>query len=64
MTRVIKRKQGDPISSESLEELKRLAEMPDELINTNDIPERPFGTKANLTPAPGPQRPELHRKAS
>jgi len=43
MKRDIKRKQGDPISAESLERLRRLAEMPDELINTDDIPERPIG---------------------
>ncbi len=43
MNRTYKRKQGDPISIESLEEIRRLAEMPDELINTDDIPERPIG---------------------
>ncbi len=43
MNRIIRRKQGDPISSESMEEIRRLTEMPDELINTDDIPERPVG---------------------
>jgi hypothetical protein len=32
----------DPISPESIERLKRLAEMPDELIRTDLIPERRF----------------------
>ncbi len=39
MTTIIRRKQSDPISPESIERLKRLAEMPDSEINTTDIPE-------------------------
>jgi len=42
MTRVVRRKLGDPVSPESIERLKRLAELPDEQINTVDIPERRF----------------------
>lgn len=42
MTKTVRRKLGDPISPESIERLKRLAEMPDELIRTDLIPERRF----------------------
>jgi hypothetical protein len=47
----------EPISSESIERLKRLADMPDELIRTDLIPERRFNValarerrKAGWTP--------------
>ncbi len=42
MTKTARRKLGDPISPESIERLKRIAEMPDELIRTDLIPERRF----------------------
>ena len=64
MSRIIRRKQGDPVSPEAIERLKRLAEMPDELINTDDIPERPFGTKPNLTRVTISERLQGQRKAS
>ena len=43
MNRTFKRKLGDPISADSLEEIRRLTDMPDELMNTEDIPERRVG---------------------
>jgi hypothetical protein len=46
MTKIVRRKQGDPISAASVERLKRLAAMPDETINTEDIPERRFNLPA------------------
>ncbi len=39
MTRTMRRKLGDPVTPEMVERLKRIVEMPDELINTSDIPE-------------------------
>jgi len=40
MTRAVRRKLGDPVSPETIERLKRLAEMPDDQIRTDLIPER------------------------
>ncbi len=61
MTKTVRRKLGDPISPESIERLKRLAEMPDELIRTDLIPERRFDPalarerrKAGWTPGRAP----------
>ncbi len=42
MSRIVRMTSEDPISPESIERLKRLAEMPDELIRTDLIPERRF----------------------
>jgi hypothetical protein len=42
MTKAVRRKLGDPVTPESIERLKRLADMPDELIRTDLIPERRF----------------------
>jgi hypothetical protein len=42
MTRIVRRKLGDPVSPESIERLKRLAEMPADQIRTDLIPERHF----------------------
>jgi hypothetical protein len=42
MTRAVRRKLGDPVSPETIERLKRLAEMPDDQIRTDLIPERRF----------------------
>jgi hypothetical protein len=42
MTRAVRRKLGDPVSPETIERLKRLAEMPDDQIRTDLIPERHF----------------------
>ena len=39
MTRTVRRKLGDPVTPEMIERLKLVAAMPDELINTSDIPE-------------------------
>jgi hypothetical protein len=64
MTRIIRRKLGDPLSEESIQELKRLAEMPDELINTDDIPERPIGSGKRVILGAKLQEAALQRKAS
>ncbi len=42
MSGIVRMTSEDPISPESIERLKRLAEMPDELIRTDLIPERRF----------------------
>ncbi len=39
---IVRMTSEDPISAESIERLKRLAGMPDELIRTDLIPERRF----------------------
>jgi hypothetical protein len=60
----------DPISREAIEELKRLAAMPDDQIDTSDIPERPFDLelaarrrRESWTPGSA-QRSEPQKKAS
>jgi hypothetical protein len=42
MIKTIRRKLGDPLSAESLAQLKRVSEMPDSEIRTDLIPERRF----------------------
>jgi hypothetical protein len=42
MTITVRRKAGTPLSEEAREQLRKLAEMPDEDIDFSDIPERPF----------------------
>ena len=42
MSRIVRMTSEDPIDPESIERLKRLAEMPDEDIRTDLIPERRF----------------------
>lgn len=42
MSKIVRMTSEDPLSPESIEQLKRLAEMPDELIRTDLIPERRF----------------------
>ena len=64
MTRIVRRKLGDPLSPESIERLKRLAEMPDSEINTTDIPERRFGQSKKVAVLPPKEEPQPHRKAS
>ena len=65
MNKTYKRKQGDPITAESLDEIRRLAEMSDEFINTDDIPERVSGQAKRIEfPFKAEQRPGAHRKAS
>jgi hypothetical protein len=57
MSKIVRMTSEEPISSESIERLKRLADMPDELIRTDLIPERRFNValarerrKAGWTP--------------
>jgi hypothetical protein len=45
MIKSYRRKSDDPISPESIEQLKRLAEMPASAIRTDLIPERSFDLK-------------------
>jgi len=66
MSKIVRMTSETPVSQETIERLKRLAEMPDELINTDDIPERRFDVelaakrrKEGWTPAK-----TAHRKAS
>jgi len=66
MSRIVRMTSEDPIDPESIERLKRLAEMPDEHIRTELIPERRFNLalaaerrKTGWTPGKA-----LHRKAS
>ena len=42
MNRIVRMTSEDPISEESMERLRRLAEMPDSEIRTDLIPERRF----------------------
>ena len=42
MTQSVRKTSQDPLSPETIEQLKRLAEMPDTQINTKDVPERTF----------------------
>ncbi len=42
MSRIVRMTSEDPVSPETIERLKRLAEMPDEQIRTDLIPERHF----------------------
>jgi hypothetical protein len=40
MSNMVRRAAGTPLSEEALAELRALAKMPDEAIDTSDIPER------------------------
>ncbi|MES2390568.1 MAG: hypothetical protein V4555_02930 [Acidobacteriota bacterium] len=42
MSKTVRMTSDDPLSAEAIEQLKRLAEMPDDLIDTSDIPDRHF----------------------
>jgi hypothetical protein len=42
MSRIVRKTSADPLSPEAVEQLKQLAQMPDDQINTDDIPERHF----------------------
>ena len=66
MTRIIRRKQGDPVSPESIERLRKLAEMPEDQINTTDIPERRFNVPLAIERRKAGWRPgkTLQKKAS
>ncbi len=66
MSRIVRMTSETPPSPESIERLKRLAEMPDEEIRTDLIPERRFNLslaaerrKKGWTPGKA-----LHKKAS
>ena len=45
MTMIARRKAGDPLSEEALDQLRRLAEMPDDEIDFSDIPERLYSSE-------------------
>ena len=64
MSRIVRRTSETPLSLESIERLKRLAEMPDSEINTTDIPERRFGQSKKVAVLPQKDAPQPHRKAS
>jgi hypothetical protein len=42
MNKIVRMTSDEPLSPESIEQLKRLAEVPDEFIRTDLIPERRF----------------------
>jgi hypothetical protein len=42
MSKIVRMTSDEPLSAESIEQLKRLAEMPDDQIRTDLIPERHF----------------------
>ena len=42
MSKTVRMTSDEPLSAESIEQLNRLAKMPDDLIDTSDIPERHF----------------------
>jgi len=68
MTRTVRRKLGDPVTPEMIERLKRVASMPDELINTSDIPEwtpeQFAAARAKRSIRAREQSEKLHKKAS
>ena len=68
MSRIVRMTSEDPISPESIERLKHLAEMPDELINISDIAEcteEQFATARARQKVRARQAAEtLHKKAS
>jgi len=68
MTRTVRRKLGDPVTPEMIERLKFVAAMPDELINTSDIPEwtpeQFAAARAKRAIRAREQSEELHKKAS
>lgn len=48
MTRIVQRAAGSPLSEEAMDQLRRLASMPDEEIDLSDIPEKTFSASAAI----------------